>query len=94
VRLEKKMEAMLTSFLLLGDSKHPNIINIEDIFGEKATWFSVGEILLRRSNLGPCQGFQLTPPTGNMLLHDAGSYSPLTLQVFSEFGLVSRLVPG
>jgi hypothetical protein len=43
VKLEKKMEAMLTSFLLLGDSKHPIIINIEDIFGEKETWFSMWE---------------------------------------------------
>lgn len=43
MKLEKKMEAMLTSFLLLGDSKHPIIINIEDIFGEKETWFSMWE---------------------------------------------------
>jgi hypothetical protein len=43
VRLEKKMEAMLTSFLLLRDSKHPNITNIEDICGEKETWFSMWE---------------------------------------------------
>lgn len=43
------------------------------MWGEGNMVLYVGERLLRRSNLGPCQGFQLALPTGNMLLYVAGS---------------------